>query len=83
MNMTLIFIRRSLETVVAHNPLSGSDSIAWILDNWMDVTSKRVLRSGSWDDSPSVVRVATRGGLAPAFTYFDYGGFRCARSLTP
>ena len=33
---------------VARNPLSGANSIDWILDNYIQINSKRVLRGGSW-----------------------------------
>ena len=33
---------------VARNPLSGANSIEWILDNYTQIKSSRVLRGGSW-----------------------------------
>jgi formylglycine-generating enzyme required for sulfatase activity len=35
----------------------------------------RVLRGGSWDGYPGIVRVSDRGSHGPAWD--DYGGFRC------
>ena len=66
----------------SQNPLSGANSIRWILDNYTGVNSSRVLRGGSWLDSAQVVRVATRSNGTPTRTY-SYLGFRCARAVTP
>ena len=35
----------------SQNPLSGANSIEWILDNYTGVKSSRVLRGGSWFDT--------------------------------
>ena len=45
---------------VAQNPLSGANSIDQLLDNYMDITSFRILRGGSWFNKPEHVRVAFR-----------------------
>ena len=44
--------------------------------------SRRVLRGGSWDDSPGNVRPANRDWYNPGIRA-DYDGFRIARTLTP
>ena len=67
----------------SQNPLSGANSIEWILDNYTGVESSRVLRGGSWDYSAHYVRVANRNNGTPAGTG-SYLGFRCARdTVTP
>ena len=64
----------------SQNPLSGANSIMWILDNYTGVNSSRVLRGGSWLLSDHYLRVASRDRNNPAFTFF---GFRCARTVSP
>ena len=67
----------------ARNPLSGARSIQWLLDNYTEVKTHRVLRGGSWINSTQNVRVAYRiNDVPPAGTYFTVG-FRCARAVTP
>ncbi len=69
------------------NPLSDVNNIAQvdlILDDYLDVKSRRVLRGGSWLNGPQDVRVAFRGSPAPTDTYYLTLGFRCARAaVTP
>ena len=60
------------------NPLSGTDSVDWIIDNFTNVKTGRVLRGGTWGDRPGGLRVADRFGEGPSFTR-NYG-FRCARA---
>ena len=68
----------------SQNPLSGANSIEWILDNYTGVESSRVLRGGSWFNAARYVRVAFRTGNPPSFTPVGYIGFRCARdTVTP
>ena len=67
---------------VARNPLSGANSVNWILDNYTSVNSFRVLRGGSWLNAARYVRAATRYNYAPAGNGAD-SGFRCARAVTP
>ena len=45
---------------VARNPLSGANSVKWILDNFTKIKLPRVLRGGSWHFSGVSVRVANR-----------------------
>ncbi len=69
---------------VARNPLSGANSIDWILDNYIQIKLPRVLRGGSWVGHTSDVRVASRSPLhyTPPGTS-KLIGFRCARTVTP
>ena len=62
------------------NPIAG-DSLTDLMDTFHDVTSLRVLRSGSWYNVPMHVRIADRYGTSPD----DAGsgrGFRCVVSAT-
>ena len=61
------------------NPLSGANSVQWVMNNFTNVKTKRVLRGGSWNDDPKILRVATRGSYPPSSTWFTHG-FRCARA---
>ena len=63
---------------VARNPLSGANSVKWLLDNFTNIKSSRVLRGGSWGNTERTVRVANRVSDAPTDSY-NGNGFRCAR----
>jgi len=63
----------------ARNPLSGADSIKWLLDNYTGVKSRRVLRGGAWNPTAHYVRVASRNFNSPTDTS-NFDGFRCARA---
>ena len=65
---------------VARNPLSGANSINWILDNYTQINSRRVLRGGSWSNNAAAVRVSKRRGDPPTYTDANLG-FRCARAV--
>ena len=67
---------------VARNPLSGANSIEWILDNYTQIKSSRVRRGGSWAHNAPYVRCAQRSYVTPTFTYSSIG-FRCARTVSP
>ena len=68
----------------SQNPLSGANSIEWILDNYTGVEISRVLRGGSWSRiTAQFVRVAYRRGNTPSYTVGNYLGFRCARAVSP
>ena len=64
----------------ARNPLAGANSVQWLLDNYIEVESIRVLRGGGSNYTAYGVRVATR---------YDFGagstiqGFRCVKSVSP
>ena len=62
----------------ARNPLSGANSIRWLLDNYTKVKSSRVLRGGAWDYGARFVRVANRFYDTPTSAFTDFG-FRCVR----
>jgi formylglycine-generating enzyme required for sulfatase activity len=61
------------------NPLSGADTVDWVMTNFTSVKESRVLRGGSWYSNPKSVRVADRNRNSPTGTYNDIG-FRCARA---
>ena len=63
----------------ARNPLSGANSIQWILDNYTGVKTSRALRGGSWLEGAFIVRVAYRNSGTP--THASRVGFRCARAV--
>ena len=67
---------------VARNPLSGANSVAWLMDNFTNVKASRVSRGGSWTSSEQYVRVAFRDYRTPTFASVYYG-FRCARTVSP
>jgi formylglycine-generating enzyme required for sulfatase activity len=56
-------------------PASGS---AWMSGD----CSRRVLRGGSWFDSPDFLRSANRVGSSSDFRGYNYG-FRVVRTITP
>lgn len=60
------------------NPRSGANEPEWIMDNFMDITTERVLRGGGWSASPQALCVAHRFRLSPMNTTYDYG-FRCVQ----
>ncbi len=63
------------------NPLSGADSVDWLISNFTSVQTHRVLRGGSWTGfrNGKFLRVASRRWKRPLFTIGDFG-FRCAKS---
>lgn len=68
---------------VARNPLSGTNTIQWILDNFRDVNVdvSRVRRGGTWfNTAGESVRVADRDDSKPKHA-FRVIGFRCVRSV--
>ena len=66
----------------SQNPVSGANSIDWIVDNYTGIKGSRVLRGGSWLSKAQDVRVTTRGSLTPGSTGRG-SGFRCAKSVSP
>ena len=53
----------------------------WVEDCWEGDCSRRVLRGGSWDNSPASLRSALRFGNGTGVRNSN-GGFRLARTLT-
>jgi formylglycine-generating enzyme required for sulfatase activity len=64
---------------VWHDNYRGAptDGTAWMQGGDQ---ARRVLRGGSWDSSPQILRSANRFRIAPDYRY-DYTGFRIARTL--
>jgi formylglycine-generating enzyme required for sulfatase activity len=63
------------------NPICGG-SISSVTSNITNVKAARVLRGGSWANTPFNLRVANRSYSQPSYTYFNVG-FRCAGPVTP
>ena len=66
---------------VARNPLSGANSVEWLLNNYTNVNSFRVQRGGAWHGVATHVRVAYRLDLKPSNSTYS-NGFRCVRDVT-
>ena len=62
------------------NPLAGG-TVNGILSNWIDVSSVRVLRGGSWVSNAKFVRGSDRTRFTPRITN-NARGFRCVKSVT-
>ena len=62
------------------NPLAGG-TVNGILSNWIDVSSVRVLRGGSWVSNAKFVRVSDRTRFTPQITN-NARGFRYVKSVT-
>ena len=60
------------------NPIAGG-AITSIINNFTNLTTKRVLRGGVWDGNPESLRVADRDRNPPSYT-FSSVGFRCAKA---
>jgi formylglycine-generating enzyme required for sulfatase activity len=63
---------------VANYDKAPTDGSAVVTEN----CSSRVVRGGSWNVSPRVVRAATRLQVGPADRYVNLG-FRVARTIAP
>ncbi len=63
-----------------HNPLSGADSET--INDYVEISSPRVLRGGSYRDSAFDMRISNRGYSYPMSTGNDLG-FRCVKSVSP
>ncbi len=61
------------------NPLSGANTVDWVISNFTSLKERRVLRGGSWDDDPEYLRAASRVRYNPTLTYLNIG-FRCVRA---
>ena len=66
----------------AQNPLSGANSIQWLLDNYTGVKSHRVIRGGAWYVDADRVRCAYRNATTPR-PRIGSMGFRCVKAVTP
>ena len=60
------------------NPRSGTNDPEYIIDNFMDIRTERVLCGGGWSASPQSICVSHRFRLSPKNTLYDYG-FRCVQ----
>ncbi len=65
------------------NPLSGANSIEWLINNYKNVKRFRVLRGGDWTSEERFVRVAYRHYPLLFVESANYYGFRCVRVVTP
>ena len=61
------------------NPLSGADSVDWVINNFTSVQTTRVLRGSSWHSLWWSLGMTRRRWNRPLFTTDDFG-FRCVRS---
>ena len=67
-----------------HNPLAGAVSVTWLIDNFTEIYTPRVLRGGSgWGHVKYWQMVSHRyGGLPPTHTD-PVNGFRCVKDISP
>ena len=61
------------------NPLSSATTIEWIINNFTNIRTSRVVRGGSWGVRREYLRVANRFRYAPSYSSVYYG-FRCAKT---
>ena len=61
------------------NPLSGAITVDWVMNNFTDVKTHRVLRSGSWLSYPAALPVSFRSGDTPTNAN-DVVGLRCVKA---
>ena len=66
---------------VARNPLSGANSVEWLVNNFTNVNSSRILRGGACSNTARYVRVANRSHNPPTRAFAV--GFRCVRDVSP
>ncbi|MCG9130746.1 SUMF1/EgtB/PvdO family nonheme iron enzyme [Candidatus Poribacteria bacterium] len=67
---------------VARNPVSGANSIQWILDNYIRLNSHRVRRDGDHHLLAKFARVSARRSHWPNGTGTGAPGFRCVKDVT-
>ena len=67
---------------MARNPLAGGQSVQWVLENYRNVTSERVLRDGWWASGALYVRCAERHYDSPTPDLYGIG-FRCVMDVSP
>jgi len=63
------------------NPLAGQ-SLSELLTNYKNINTPRVLRGGSWYNTPVYLRVTVRNYFNPAGRYGNFG-FRCSSPCFP
>ena len=64
------------------NPLAGAESLEQLMvGGFLEVTTRRVIRGGSWGAASLQLRVTFRDGHPPAGAG-SHVGFRCARSVS-
>ncbi len=63
------------------NPIAGTNSISYVINNIANTKKARVLRGGSWLDTAIHVRVANRFNSSPTSTSRIFG-FRCVKDVT-
>ena len=69
---------------IARNPLSGANSIQWLLDNYTNTSGSRVMRGGSWRFTDVYhVRVSHRSAYSPRNSSDSSVGFRCVKDVVP
>ena len=74
------FYKRDSERDLPYrNPIAGADSISYVVNNFTNIKTCRVLRGGSLLDLPHLVRVARRS-LGNPMDLNHARGFRCARA---
>ena len=61
------------------NPLSGANTVGWLIDNFTNVKTSRVVRDGCNGCDSLAVRVADRGARDPGGSF----GFRCITDTNP
>ena len=67
----------------SQNPISGANSIRWIVENYTGIKTSRVLRGGGWDEEAAVLRVAYRTYPSPTSFTGIFNGFRCVKDVVP
>ena len=65
----------------SQNPLSGANSIQWLLDNWTGVRTHRVARGGGRGNTATTARVAFRHHGKPSLLSSWFLGFRCVKAV--
>jgi formylglycine-generating enzyme required for sulfatase activity len=61
-----------------NNPKGPGIAITFKNNDFTNVTTRRVLRGGSWLNNPDYLRCAFRGSFVPTYTVSDIG-FRCSQ----
>ena len=67
---------------VARNPLSGANSVEWLVNNFTNVNSTiNVTRGGGFLYPANGVRVASRAAITNRAAMTSNGGFRCVMDI--